>query len=156
MTATTSTTAHGDFVIDRVYEATPAEVWSAWTDSDTKARWFVGPEGWQLVERSLDVRVGGIEILHGRFAQSGLETLFTARYHLVEPDARMVYVYDMHLNRRHHSVSVATVELMAEGASTRLRFTEQVTFVDGTDGREGTASRQRGTAAHLDRIGACL
>ena len=52
--------------------------------------------------------------------------------------------------------TVATVEFIADGARTRLRFTEQVTFVDGTDGRQGTASRQRGTAAHLDRIAGCL
>jgi uncharacterized protein YndB with AHSA1/START domain len=149
-------TAHGDFTIDRVYDADAHDVWAAWTDPAVKARWFIGPEGWAEVERTLDVRVGAVEILRGRFAHNGFETLFTGRYHLVEPGARLVYVYDMHLAGQHHSVSVATVEFIADGARTRLRFTEQVTFVDGTDGREGTASRQRGTAAHLDRIPGCL
>ncbi len=149
-------TTHGDFSINRVYDAAPTDVYAAWTDLDTKARWFIGPEGWSLVERSLDVSVGGKEILHGRFAANGVETLFTARYHLVEPGARLVYVYDMHLGGRHHSVSVATVEFIGDPEGTRLRFTEQVTFVDGTDGRDGTLSRKRGTAAHLERIAGCL
>ena len=145
-------TTHGDFSINRVYDAAPAEVYSAWSDIDAKARWFIGPEGWSLVERKLDLRVGGTEILHGRSAANGVETLFTARYHLVEERARLVYVYDMHLSGRHHSVSIATVEFIGDPEGTRLRFTEQVTFVDGTDGRDGTLSRKRGTSAHLERI----
>ena len=149
-------TTHGDFSINRVYDASPSDVWAAWADPETKARWFIGPDGWSQVERTLDMRVGGIEILHGRFAASGLETLFTARYHLVEPQARLVYVYDMHLSGRHHSVSVATVEFIGDPEGTRLRFTEQVTFVDGTDGRDGTLSRKRGTSAHLERIAGVL
>jgi uncharacterized protein YndB with AHSA1/START domain len=158
MTASLSApvTTHGDFSINRVYDAAPADVWAAWADLDTKARWFIGPEGWSLVERRMDLRVGGIEILHGRFAANGVETLFTARYHLVEEGARLVYVYDMHLSGRHHSVSLATVEFIGDPEGTRLRFTEQVTFVDGTDGRDGTLSRKRGTAAHLERIAGCL
>jgi len=149
-------THHGDFTINRIYDAVPADVWDAWSDPALKARWFIGPEGWRQIERALDVRVGATEILHGRFADSGLETLFTARYHLVEPQSRLVYVYDMHLNGRHHSVSIATVEFLGDPRGTRLSFTEQVAFVDGTDGHEGTLSRKRGTAAHLDRIAGVL
>ena len=71
-------------------------------------------------------------------------------------DARLVYVYDMHLNGTHHSVSLATVEFAPDGAGCQLRFTEQVVFVDGTKSHEGTAAREGGTAAHLDRIGAAI
>ena len=152
----TPITTHGDFSINRVYDASPADVYAAWAELDKKAAWFVGPEGWSLVERQMDLRVGGTEILHGRFAASGVETLFTARYHLVEEDARLVYVYDMHLSGRHHSVSVATVEFIGDPEGTRLRFTEQVTFLDGTDGRDGTLSRKRGTAAQLERVAGVL
>ena len=148
-------TAHGDFSINRVYDALPAQVWAAWSDPAVKAQWFIGPEGWAEVERRVDLRPGGEEVLHGRFP-NGVETLFRARYHLVEPGQRLVYVYDMHLSGKHHSVSVATVEFIGDPEGTRLRFTEQVTFVDGTDGRDGTLSRKRGTAAHLDRIAAFL
>lgn len=149
-------TTHGDFSINRVYDAAPADVWAAWADGAARARWFVGPEGWQEIERTLELRVGGKEMLQGRFAATGLETLFSARYHLVEPGQRVVYAYDMHLNGRHHSVSIATVEFIGDPEGTRLRFTEQVTFVDGTDGRDGTLSRKRGTAAHLERMAAVL
>ena len=148
-------TTHGDFTINRVYDASPAQVYAAWSDPAVKAQWFIGPEGWAEVERRVDLRAGGEEVLHGRFP-NGAETLFSARYHLVEPGLRLVYVYDMHLSGKHHSVSIATVEFISDREGARLRFTEQVTFVDGTDGRDGTLSRKRGTSAHLERIATVL
>ena len=179
---TAAATAHGQFTITRDYAAAPARVFAAWADIETKARWFIGPDDWTLLERRLDLRVGGEELLHGRFPGSGRETHFSARYHLVERNARLVYVYDMATRLasrpaldgpapvrsgaaarspagddwRHHSVSLATVEFLPRGGGTTLRFTEQVVFVDGTASREGTPSRERGTAAHLDRLGAVI
>jgi uncharacterized protein YndB with AHSA1/START domain len=147
---------HGQFTIERRYEATPARVFAAFADPVVKARWFIGPpEAWTLLKRELDFRVGGSEILRGRF-EGKFETLYTARYHEILKDRRIVLVYDMHLNAKHHSVSLATVEMIAEGSRTLLFFTEQVVFLDGTDGTAGTASRERGTAAHLDRLGKVL
>ena len=152
--STPTPTTHGQFVIDRHYVATPTRTFAAWADPALRAQWFIGPENWKALERRFDFRVGGEEILRGAFGDR--ETLFTARYHLVEPEARVVYVYDMHVAGRHHSVSLATIEFIAEGAGTHLHFTEQVAFVDGTPGDEGTASRRRGTDEHLERLGAVL
>jgi uncharacterized protein YndB with AHSA1/START domain len=142
--------AHGSFTIERTYNSPPARVYEAWTNPELKARWFVGPPGWTQIKRELDVREGAVEVLQGRI--EAVETLFTARYHDVVPGARLVYAYDMHLSGTHHSVSVAAVEFRAEGAGTKLVFTEHVVFLDGTEGVPGTASREHGTAAHLDRI----
>lgn len=146
---------HGSFSIERTYDASPEEVFAAWSDAEAKARWFIGPENWTLVKRELDFRIGGHELLHGRFA-SGRDTIYTARFHDIVPDARIVYVYDMHyemhLERTHHSVSIATVEFESVNKQTRLVFVEQVAFLDGTNGLEGTAAREHGTAAHLERL----
>lgn len=145
--------AHGVFTIERAYPAKPARVFAAWADPEVKARWFIGPENWKLMRRELDFRVGGEELLHGRFDVN--ETLFTARYHAIEPGVRIVYIYDMHLGPKHashHSVSLATVDFLAADSGTKLVFSESVVFLDGTKAAEGTASRERGTAAHLDRI----
>jgi len=149
-------TTHGQFTITRDYASAPARVFAAWADPELKARWFIGPGDWTVVERRLDLRVGGEELLHGRFPASGLETRFVARYHLVEPDARLVYAYDMTVRGRQHSVSLATVEFLARGTGTTMRFTEQVVFVDGTPSSEGTPSRERGTDAHFARLAALI
>ena len=144
---------HGTFTIERRYDATPARVFAAFADPAVKARWFIGPpESWKMLKRELDFRVGGSELLQGWF-EGRFETLYTARYHEILKDRRIVLVYDMYVNAKHHSISIATIEMIAEGAKTLLSFTEQVVFLDGTDGITGTASRERGTAAHLDRLG---
>jgi uncharacterized protein YndB with AHSA1/START domain len=145
---------HGSFTIQRTYPAPVARVFEAWADVELKARWFIGPpERWKLLERKLDLRVGGSELLRGELT-SGAVTTFTARYHAIVPDERLVYVYDMHVGDRHLSISLATVELAAApGGGTIMTFTEQAAFLDGED---GTRSREQGTAAHFDRLAAAL
>jgi uncharacterized protein YndB with AHSA1/START domain len=149
---TTPPVVHGTFTLERNYPVSAARLYEAWADPEIKARWFIGPAGWRLVKRELDLRVGGHELLAGVFPD-GLETLFTARYHDVTPDQRLVWSYDMQVAGRHLSVSLATVEIRPAGHGAALRFTEQAAFLDGAD---GTASRERGTAAHLDRLAAAL
>ncbi|WP_341675490.1 SRPBCC family protein [Niveibacterium sp. SC-1] len=151
--ADTKPVAHGSFTLERRFPAPPGRVFAAWTDPAIKQRWFTGPPHWTPIERSLDVRVGGTETLHGRFeGAQPLETRFTARYHEVLPDTRLVYAYDMHLNGQHHSVSLATVEFVALEGGTRMRYTEQIVFLDGTPSDQGVPSRQGGTESLLDRM----
>jgi uncharacterized protein YndB with AHSA1/START domain len=139
----------GTFTIDRVYDATPARIFKAWADPDAKARWFVGPADWRLLDRAMDFRVGGKERLSGRKG-SGIVSTFDAVYHDIVPDQRIIYSYDMRLDSAHISVSLATVELEPTGTGTRLTFTEQAVFLDGYD---DSGSRERGTRILLDQLG---
>ncbi len=151
MTATAPKAFHGTFTIDRVYDASPARVFKAFADPKSKARWFAGPDGWKELQRDMDFRVGGQEIAHGRFP-NGVESKFTARYHEIIPNERIVYIYDMHVNGAHMSVSLATVELsLKSGGKTALKFTEQAVYVDGKDGNE---NRREGTTFLLEQIAA--
>jgi uncharacterized protein YndB with AHSA1/START domain len=143
---------HGSFTVERVYDAAPARVFKAFADPASKARWFVGPNGWQEIERRQDFRPGGEEIAHGRFP-SGMESKFVARYHEIVPNERIVYVYDMHANGGFMSVSLATLEFIPVGAKTRLTITEQGVFIDGQDGND---SRREGTEYLLECVAANL
>jgi uncharacterized protein YndB with AHSA1/START domain len=100
----------------------------------------------------MDVRSGGRERLRGRWA-SGTVTTFDAVYFDVVPNRRLVYGYEMHLDARKISVSLATLELAPAGAGTRLKLTEQGAFLDGYD---DAGSREHGTGLLLDRLGASL
>ena len=142
---------HGTFVIERKYDAAPARVFRAWADPAAKARWFAGPTAWQLIDRTIDFRVGGREYLSGR--RTNFVSTFDGVYHDIVTDQRIIYSYDMHLDQRHISVSLATVEFKADGAGTRLIFTEQAVFLDGYDDGGG---RERGTRMLLDQLGAEL
>jgi uncharacterized protein YndB with AHSA1/START domain len=140
---------HGAFTLERVYEASPGRVFKAWADPTIKARWFVGPSDWQLLERSIDFRVGGNERLSGRKG-SGVVSTFDAVYHDIVPDQRIIYCYDMRLDDAHISASLATVVLAPAGGGTRLTFTEQAVFLDGYD---DSGSRERGTRILLEQLG---
>ncbi len=140
---------HGTFTLNRTWKAAPERVFRAWSDPQVKAQWFTGPpETWTLIERSLDFTVGGTEVLHGRF-KSGLETLFKARFHLIEPPYRLVYVYDLYHSGRFHSVTQSSLTLTPDGSGTHVAYTEQMVFIDGED---GTESRHHGTNLQYDLI----
>jgi uncharacterized protein YndB with AHSA1/START domain len=76
-----------------------------------------------------------------------------ALYHDVIPDSRLIYSYEMHLDERKISVSLACVELKPHGHGTRLIVTEQGAFLDGHD---DAGTREEGTGALLDRLGTSL
>jgi uncharacterized protein YndB with AHSA1/START domain len=100
------------------------------------------------VETELDFRVGGRELNRVGPSEGPLHT-FDARYHDIVADRRIVYSYDMYLDQRRISVSLATVELLPEGSGTRLIFTEQDAFLD--DG-EKPQQREQGTRELLDAL----
>jgi len=142
---------HGSFTIDRVFKASPAQVFHALTDTAAKARWFAGG-GYTLLKREMDARPGGREHVQGRWS-SGLVSTFDAVYFDVVADRRLVYAYEMHLDDRKISVSLATLELEPADAGTRLTLTEQGTFLEGY---EDGGSREHGTRMLLDKLAASL
>jgi uncharacterized protein YndB with AHSA1/START domain len=141
---------HGSFTIKRIWTAAPQRIFSAWADPAFKAQWFRGPPDlWTEVRRSMDFRVGGVEVAEGRFSQSGMTTLFEARYHVIEPGRRLVFVYDLHLSGELHSVTLSSLDIVPEGDRTRVSYTEQIVFMDGKDGVE---MRRNGTEGHIEAI----
>ncbi|MFL6111564.1 MAG: SRPBCC domain-containing protein, partial [Catenulispora sp.] len=74
---------------------------------------------------------------------------YEARYQDIVPNERIVTSYDMHMDDKRISVSLATVEFRPDGTGTRLVLTEQGAFLDGYD---DPADRQRGTVELLDAL----
>ena len=145
--------AHATFHLERSYDAPIARVWRALTDEAAKQKWFGGtPGSWELLERHMDVRVGGREWLKGRWV-GGMVSTFEAIYHDVISNERLVYSYEMHLDDKKISVSLATLQLKAAGGKTTLMVTEQGAFLDGYD---DAGSREQGTHHLLDALGASL
>ena len=135
------TVIHDTFTLDRTYDAAIAEVWRAWTDPELRARWFHGPEGWAMLERTHELRVGGREVLHGRMP-NGTETRFVSTFHVIAPQKHIVTAYDMHVGGSLMSVTLATMDLAPAGKSTRLRYPEQGVSFEAN--RKSPAHRQRG------------
>jgi uncharacterized protein YndB with AHSA1/START domain len=147
-----TTPQHDTFTVERRYAASPARVYRALTNKDAKAAWFVGPHGWDELERTMDARPGGVERVVGRHP-SGMVSAFHAVYMDLVPGERIIFAYNMHLDGQMISSSLATWNLLADGTGTRLVLTEQGTFVNGY---VDNGSRLEGTNLLLDALGKAL
>jgi uncharacterized protein YndB with AHSA1/START domain len=143
---------HATFTVERTYGASPARVFAAWAEPEAKARWFAQAEGWDTTEYELDFRVGGSELFRGR-PKDGPLIAYDAVFQDIVPEKRIVYSYAMTSDGQRISVSVATVQLNADGNGTRLVLTEQGAFLDGLETAE---SREHGTGGLLDALRAEL
>jgi uncharacterized protein YndB with AHSA1/START domain len=143
----------GAFALERVFKATPAQVFRAFADPQAKSRWLAGGgDDPKLVEREMDVRPGGREVAVGKW-KSGKTSRFDAVYFDVAPDRRLVYAYEMHLDARKISVSLACVEIEPHPVGVKLKVSEQAVFLDGYEDND---ARERGTNMLMDKLVASL
>lgn len=147
-TANQFSVVHSTFSVERTYPSPPARVFAAFSNQETKRRWFAEGEGWEVDEFTLDFRVGGREISRFRFkggAPMGNDTVYLD----IVPERRIVLAYTMTVGDKRISVSLATVEIIPSGDGTRLVYTEQGAFFDGTD---GTRRRELGCRELLEKL----
>jgi uncharacterized protein YndB with AHSA1/START domain len=147
-----SSVVHDSFSIERTYPVAPEKVFAAWATLDAKRQWFGNEEGIEPVgEQTLDFRVGGRE--HFAAKAEGKLFEFDAVYGDIVENERIVWTYDMRMDGRRISVSLATVEIAPTPGGTRLVMTEQGAFLDGLDKNE---QRREGTEQFLDNLATFL
>jgi uncharacterized protein YndB with AHSA1/START domain len=78
---------------------------------------------------------------------------FDATYHDVIANERLVYSYEMHMDDKKISVSLATMQLKPKGRQTTLMVTEQGAFLDSYD---DAGSGEQDTGLLLDALGVSL
>jgi len=149
MTTTIETTAvHSTFRLERAYAASPARVFRAFAETETKRRWFVEGEGWEVFEYTADFRVGGRE--YSRFSFRGGPAIENEAVYLdIVPDERLIFAYRMAAEGAPMSASLTTIELIPQGNGTLLVQTEQGAYLDGSD--DGT-DREAGWRGLLERL----
>ena len=96
--------------------------------------------------------MGGVESLAGD-VEGGMSYRYDAVYQDIVDNERIVYSYEMTMAGRRISVSVATIEFIADGNGTHLILTEQGAFLDGLD---QPAFREKGTNELMDKLGTTL
>ncbi|WP_332680983.1 SRPBCC family protein [Bosea sp. (in: a-proteobacteria)] len=143
---------HSSFVIERLYDASPARVFAAFADPVAKRHWSACHDEGGLGEHELDFREGGRETMRGAPAPGGVYAM-NATYQEILPEARIVYSYELLRDDVRLSVSLATIEFHGGGAGTRLVFTEQAAFLDGHDRPE---AREQGSRIGFDRLAGYL
>ena len=140
---------HHTFTLERAFDATPQQVFHAYTDKAAKARWFSGPDDWETKEFELDVRPGGKEFWRGGQA-GGPEHRNDTLYLDVVPNERIICTFYMHVGGTLITCSLLTTEIRAEGKRTRVIHTEQIVYLDGVDHHP---QRIEGTEEMLNALG---
>lgn len=141
---------HATFFVERVYPASPARVFAAFSTLEARAAWGPCHIDWSWPR--FDFRVGGEETGRGGPAGGPVFTV-DARYHDIVPGKRIVYTYEMARDDTRVSISLVSIDLLPEDGGTRLVWTEAGVFLDGQDGPGG---REMGTGEGLDRLGEIL
>jgi uncharacterized protein YndB with AHSA1/START domain len=143
-----SSVVHDSFTLERTYPAAPERVFAAWATGAAKSQWFGADEGLESVDDYvLEFRVGGREHLSAK--AEGRVYDFDATYYDIVENERIVWAYDMHVDGRRMSVSLATVQIEGVPGGSRLVLTEQGAYLDGLDTND---QRAEGTAQFLDAL----
>jgi uncharacterized protein YndB with AHSA1/START domain len=139
---------HGTFTIERSFKQPPARVFAAFGKLELKQKWFKGPEEWSSEPHTLEFKIGGRERVAGG-PKGGPVHRYDAVYRDIVADERIVTSYEMHADDALTSVSVASIELRAQGSGTLMVITESGVFLDGLD---NAGERERGTGQLLDAL----
>lgn len=134
------------FTLVRFFDATPAEIWSAWTDPDEAAQWW-HPHGLTTPRETvhIDARVGG-RYAYTMVTAEGEKFPTGGEYREVVPFERLVFTWGNPEDDPDDS-PVVTVTLEPSGDQTRMTFD-----LRGVDGAPGDDSFYNGWEEALDEL----
>ncbi|HAM26700.1 MAG TPA: SRPBCC domain-containing protein [Microbacteriaceae bacterium] len=120
------------FTLVRTFEATPEQIWKAWTDPDSAAQWW-HPRGTSTPREAveIDARVGGRYTYTMVNDATGDRVVTGGVYREVEPFERLVFTWG-HPNGDPDDTPVITITLEPVHEGTRMTF--DLRGVDGTKG----------------------
>lgn len=135
-----------EIAMTRVFDASPALVFEAFTTPELVQRWLLGPEGWTMPVCEIDLRVGGAWRYVWKRTSNGEEMMMHGVYREVSPPSRTV-----HTERFGDGEALVTTTYEAEGGRTRL--TQTMAFPT-TEARDFTlkTGMETGVAISYDRL----
>lgn len=110
--------------LTKVIQATPEQVFAAFTESDHLKAWSC-PEGGTVTKAEVDLRVGGAFNI---VMDMGKATVESARgvYREIDPPRRLVYTWDWDDPENKMGETVITVELTPLGDGTEVVFSHDL------------------------------
>jgi uncharacterized protein YndB with AHSA1/START domain len=151
------TVNHSTFALERSFPASPDRVFAAFADPAKKIRWYADGRTMEVVEFTMDFRVGGHDCTRYQTAKDsplqGVILRNDTHYLEIQPGQRIVISYTMGRETAGANVpfsaSLATFELIASDTGTDLLFTEQSAFFENADGPEW---RKQGWTSLLNKV----
>jgi uncharacterized protein YndB with AHSA1/START domain len=124
-----------DFEIVRTFKASVARVFEAWSNEAKKRAWSDCHADTGSSQFTLDFRQGGVE-RHIVDRADGCHQVIEKFFLDIVPDSRIVFSYYIRVDGVTISASLVTVEFLAQGSDTRMRYRETVAYFDGHGGHE--------------------
>lgn len=123
-------------VMERTYRASPARVFAAWSNIEARKRWGRPSPDVIIVYDRADFRVGGVDDSRCG-TPDDLRFRAVVRYMEITQDRRIIFAEHVSESGVSRAASLITVDFEAEGASTRLTLTLQISSIDGPEMLEG-------------------
>jgi uncharacterized protein YndB with AHSA1/START domain len=135
------------FTLEREYDATPEQIWRAWTEADEVAEWW-HPAGLRTPRESvsIDAHVGGRYAYTMVDDVSGAEYPTAGAYRELVPNERLVFTWG-EPDADPDDLPVVTVTIESLGELTRLTFD-----LRGYEGMAGDGDVYDGWASALDEL----
>jgi uncharacterized protein YndB with AHSA1/START domain len=110
--------------LERLIAAPPERVFALWTEPDQLVKWW-GPEGFDVPESALNVRVGGRWCTTMR-APDGRLLIVSGVYRVIDPPNRLVltWAWDDDNGVRGHETEI-TITFQSAPGGTRLTLVQQ-------------------------------
>lgn len=144
-----TTLPHAEVRLERLYPASSAAVFAAWSRRDALLDWGAPGPGWILEYDAFDFRVGHTDAC--RFGpEGGPPWVNRNRYEQIQQDRRIVYTSTLSREGVLGFAGLVTVEFEDVGTGCRMTLTEQGAYLDGED---DSAGHRAGWSDMLDALG---
>jgi uncharacterized protein YndB with AHSA1/START domain len=145
-----STSEIAAFRLKRTFDASPQDVFDAWTNPDVLKRWWAAQPTWTSPGCDVDLRVGGSYVLRMQTDDGELHVV-GGEYREVAPPHRLVYTWCWQGEGGLHPghVSLVTVEFRGAGAKTTVVL--EHSGLASAESRERHGGGWRGSLDNLER-----
>lgn len=144
---------HSTFVVERTFPKPPETVFAAFADLAKARRWYAEGKEHELLEFTVDFRVGGTQTLRYRLGSkapvAGMTIHNQARYQDIQPNRRIVTATTMDLEDKRILAAQVTVEFLPNGIGTDLILTNQGAFLESGLSPEMLETGWRGLLENL-------
>ena len=124
------TTAMGEanvdttLVIERRFAAAPERVYAAFTDASILSEWF-GPEGMEIPEADVDLRVGGAYRIRMKSTTTDDDHTVAGIYKEIDPPKRLSFTWAWQGEEMPGVETLVTLEFEAAGTGTVMTLTQE-------------------------------
>jgi uncharacterized protein YndB with AHSA1/START domain len=125
--------------LEREFEATPEEVFDAWTNPEVLTRWWAPAPTWDSPGCDVDLRVGGRYTMRMREREGAQVNAVAGEYREIDRPRRLVYTWCWEAGSGVQAglVSLVTVEFIAVGDRTRVVLEHSGLGSEESRGRHG-------------------